>query len=61
MKCIKGGQKYVFVNSETKQVFPIHNQDAVGQSNLGMEVKLTGHVMDDKSVHVERIAAASGM
>ncbi|MGO9272159.1 MAG: hypothetical protein ACLQOO_18325 [Terriglobia bacterium] len=61
MSCVKRGEKYVFVNSETKQVFAIHNQDAVSESNVGMEVKLTGHVMDDKSIHVESIAAAGGM
>ncbi|HMD98663.1 MAG TPA: hypothetical protein VKM93_15195 [Terriglobia bacterium] len=61
LSCVKRGEKYVFVNSETKQVFAIHNQDAVSESNLGMEVKLTGQVMDDKSIHVESIAAASKM
>jgi hypothetical protein len=59
LKCVheKGG-KFVFVNSETKQVFNIHNQDAVSDSNVGMEVQLTGHLMDGGEIHVESIAAA---
>jgi hypothetical protein len=59
LKCVHDkGAKLVFVNSETKQVFAIHNQDAVSESNVGMKVKLTGHVMKDHSIHVESIAAA---
>src|SRR5215471_3799861 len=62
VKCVKDkGAKYVFVNSATKEVVPIHNQDAVSDSNVGMEVKVTGDVMDDKSIHVEKIEAAGGM
>lgn len=60
LKCVHDkGAKFVFVNSETKQVFEIHNQDAVAESNVGMEVKLTGHLMKDSSIHVESIAASS--
>ncbi len=59
MKCVREkGAKYVFVNSETKQVLAIHNQDAVKEENLGMEVKVTGDFMKDKSIHVEKINAA---
>ncbi len=58
--CVKEkGAKWVFVDSETKQVHAIHNQDAVKEENLGMEVKLTGDVMKDKSLHVEKIEPAS--
>ena len=57
IKCIKGGGKYVFVNSATKDVVPIHNQDAVNDGNIGMEVKVTGKLMDDKSLHVDSIEA----
>jgi len=62
MKCVKEkGASYVFVDTKTKTVHNIHNQDAVKDSDLGMEVKLTGHTMDDGSIHVESIAAASQM
>ncbi len=60
LKCVKGGAKYVFVNSATKDVVPIHNQDAVTEANVGMEVKVTGSLMDDKSLHVDSIEAAGG-
>jgi hypothetical protein len=62
LKCVhEKGAKFVFVNSESKQVFNIHNQDAVKGSDVGQEVKLTGSVMKDKSLHVESIAPAGGM
>jgi len=60
LKCVKGGGSYVFVNSATKDVVAIHNQDAVKESNVGMEVKVTGSLMDDKSLHVDSIEAAGG-
>jgi len=59
LKCVTDkGAKYVFVNSATKQVFPIHNQDAVTEANVGMEVTVNGSLMDDKSIHVDSIAPA---
>jgi hypothetical protein len=62
LKCVhEKGAKFVFVNSKSKQVIDIHNQDAVKDSDVGMEVKLTGTLMEDKSIHVESIAPASGM
>lgn len=55
IKCVKEkGAKWVFVNSKG-QVFQIHNQDAIKEDNLGQEVKLTGYLMEDKSIHVEKI------
>lgn len=60
VKCVKGGASYVFVNSETKDVVAIHNQDAVKESDLGQEVKVTGTVGDDKSLNVESIEPAKG-
>jgi hypothetical protein len=60
LKCVKGGKQYVFVNSPTKDVVPIHNQDAVKEDNVGMEVTVTGSLMDDKSIHVESIEPAVG-
>jgi hypothetical protein len=60
LKCVKGGAKYVFVNSESKDVVPIANQDAVTEGNVGMEVKVTGTLTDDKSIKVDSIEAAGG-
>jgi hypothetical protein len=60
-KCVKEkGASYVFVDTKTKAVHNIHNQDAVNDSDLGMEVKVTGHLMDDGALHVDSIAAAGG-
>ena len=58
LKCVKGGGKYVLVNSATKDVIPIANQDAVKEDNMGMQVKVTGTLTDDKSVKVDSIEAA---
>ena len=61
-KCVKEkGASYVFVDTKTKTVHQIHNQDAVKDGDLGMEVKLTGHTMDDGSIHIESVAAAPQM
>jgi hypothetical protein len=58
VKCVKDkGASYVFVNSKTKKVIPIHNQDAVTEANLGQEVKVTGHMMEGQ-LHVDSIANA---
>ena len=58
IKCVKEkGASWVFVNSQTKAVLNIHNQDAVNSdTDLGGEVKVTGHLMDDGSLHVDKIA-----
>jgi maltose-binding protein MalE len=56
----KGG-KWVFVDSGSKKVYSIHNQDAVAEDNVGKEVKVTGMAQDDGSIHVESIAPAGGM
>jgi len=59
VKCVKEkGASYVFVDSKTKTVHKIHNQDAVSTDNFGMEVKVTGHTMEDGSIHVDSIAMA---
>ena len=58
-KCVKEkGASYVFVDSKTKTVHKIHNQDAVSADNFGMEVKVTGHTMEDGSIHVDSVASA---
>ncbi len=55
----KKGAKYVFVNSADKSVLPITNQAAVKESDLGHEVKVTGHLnKGKKSIHVNSIASA---
>ena len=60
VKCVKEkGASYVFVDTKSKKVVPIHNQDAVKEANLGQEVKVTGHMMDNGSVHVDSIANAA--
>ena len=58
--CMKTkGASWVFVNSDDKKVIAIHNQDAVnGDKDLGQEVKVTGHLEDDGSLHVDSIAAS---
>ncbi len=57
--CVKQkGAKYVLVDSKTQAVVAINNQDAVKEDNIGMEVKLTGNEMEDKSIHVESIQPA---
>jgi len=59
--CVKEkGAKWVLVNSADKKVYEIDNQDAVSESNVGMEVKVTG-AMKDNAIHVDSIAAAGGM
>jgi hypothetical protein len=61
VKCVKDkGAKWVFVNAADKKVYAIHNQDAVSESNVGMEVKVTGSLKDN-AIHVDSIAAAGSM
>jgi len=56
--CIKNGSKYVFVNSADKKVITIHNQDAVnGDNDLGKEVKVTGHLLDDGSLQIDKVGS----
>lgn len=59
-KCVKErGAAWVFVDSKTKDVVKIHNQDAVsGEADLGHEVAVTGHLMDDGALHIDKIAPA---
>jgi len=56
--CIKNGSKYVFVNSADKKVIAIHNQDAInGDKDLGKEVKVTGHLLDDGSLQIDKVGS----
>ena len=56
--CVKTkGASYVFVTGADKKVVNIHNQDAIdADKDLGTEVKITGHLMDDGSVQIDKIA-----
>lgn len=59
LKCVKDkGAKYIFVSSATKDVIPIHNQEAVSEANVGMEVTVNGNLTEDKSIHVDSIVTA---
>jgi hypothetical protein len=54
--CVKNGSTWVFVNGADKKVIPIHNQDAInGDRDLGGQVTVKGHLMDDGSLHVDTI------
>ena len=60
VKCVKEkGASYVFVDTKTKAVVNIHNQDAVKDDDLGKEVKVSGHKMGDGSIHIDSVMAAS--
>ena len=58
MQCVKEkGASFVFVDGKSKKVLKIQNQDAVNtDKDLGMEVAVTGHMTDDSTVHVDKIA-----
>ena len=58
MQCVKEkGASYVFVDAKSKKVMKIHNQDIVNtDKDLGMNVMVTGHMMDGGMVHVDKIA-----
>jgi hypothetical protein len=60
MMCIKEKHAYwVFVESRSKSVIKIHNQDGFAPAtSLGAEMKVTGHVMDDGTLEVDNITAA---
>ncbi len=59
LSCVKGGGKWVLVESKTKKVIPIHNQDAVKESNVGHEVTVKGSLMGEDGLHVESVEASS--
>jgi uncharacterized protein YpmB len=60
IKCVKEkGAKWVFVTTADKKVHEIKNQDGVSENDLGHEVKVSGHLYKDGSVHVMKVAPAS--
>jgi hypothetical protein len=58
--CVKTkNAKWVFVNSATKHVVPIANQDAIHPDDaLGHEVKVTGHIAKGE-LTIDKLEAAS--
>jgi hypothetical protein len=61
VKCVKEkGASWVFVNSK-KSVIKIDNQDAINSDNdLGHQVKVTGHMNADGTMHVTSVADVGG-
>lgn len=61
VKCVKDkGASWVFVTSG-KKVIKIDNQDAINSDNdLGHQVKVTGHMNADGTMHVTSVASAGG-
>ena len=49
----------VLVESGTKKVYQIHNQDAVRDSDVGQEVTVKGALMGEEGIHVESIEVSS--
>ena len=60
VSCVKGGDKWVLVESGSKSVLRIHNQDAVKEEHIGHEVTVMGtHKHEgEPGIHVESIAGA---
>ena len=63
IQCVKKkGASWVFVDAKSKKVLKIHNQDIVNtDKDLGMEVTVTGHVMEDGMLHVDKISTEMKM
>jgi len=58
-KCIEGGEKPVLVTDKDQKVVPIDNPSAVS-GHEGQHVKVTGTMMDNGSLHVDKVSALSG-
>ncbi|HUA00547.1 MAG TPA: hypothetical protein VMB02_09470 [Candidatus Aquilonibacter sp.] len=56
--CVKSkGASWVFVDTRTKKVIPIENQDAIKPDHdLGQEMILRGHLTDKGAVHVDTLS-----
>jgi hypothetical protein len=58
--CMKTkGASFVFVTDSDKKIIPLNNQDGVTVDQMGQKVMVTGHMMDDGSLHVDKVANAS--
>lgn len=60
MQCIREmHSQWVFVETKTKKIYTIHNQqDVKPETSLGAEMKVTGWMMDDGTLQVEKISAS---
>jgi hypothetical protein len=58
-KCLNGGSKLVFYNTEDKKLYSLDKQD-VAKEHLGHEVKVTGEVEGD-AIKIESIEMAKAM
>ena len=59
MQCVKNKRAHRGSSwtSSPRRLFKIHNQDIVNtDKDLGMEVTVTGHVMEDGMLHVDKIS-----
>ncbi len=56
--CVKGGDKWVLVESGSKKAIKIHNQDAVKEEHVGHEVTVKGSMMGEDGIHVKSIMGA---
>jgi hypothetical protein len=54
-KCIGGGEKAVFLTDKDGKVIAIHNQDAIA-GHEGHHVKVSGSIMEDGQLHVDKVA-----
>jgi hypothetical protein len=57
MQCLKQkNASLVFVDGKSKKVMKIENQDSVNpDKDLGMEVVVTGKMMEGDTIHVDKI------
>ncbi len=57
LQCVKEkGASWVFVDAKSKKVLKIDNQDIVNtDKDLGMTVEVTGHVMEDGKLHLDKV------
>jgi hypothetical protein len=58
VRCVSGkAAAWVFVDGNSKDVLKIQNQDAVNPgTDLGQQMKLSGHLTDNGEVHVDSIS-----
>jgi hypothetical protein len=56
-KCVKGGEKIVFVNDKDKKVWNVKNPETL-QDHVGHHVKLSAHVYPEGDIHVMSVSMA---
>jgi hypothetical protein len=54
-KCVKGGEKIVFVNDKDKKVWNVKNPETL-QDHVGHHVKLSAHVYPEGDIHVMSVS-----